>query len=133
MNRINEVTLEFVDLLPQTLVDGVVYISMEHRTVVHNCCSGCGERVVIGLSPAQWTLTFDGEAISFDHSFGNGVLACNSHYWIRENKVIWSKPLTPEQTRRSQLADRRAVVAHHEPEKVPAWRLIKRWKLRRQR
>lgn len=130
MSRVDEVTFEFVNLLPPTLEDSVVYISMEHRTVVHNCCSGCGERIVLGLSPAQWKLTFDGETISLSPSIGGGALACNSHYWIQENKVIWSKPLTANQTRRSQLADRRDAVAHHEPEKVPVWRFVKRWMLR---
>src|SRR6266568_872058 len=114
MSRIDAVTFEFVDLLPPTLVDGVVYISLEHRIVIHNCCSGCGERVVNGLSPAQWTLTFDGETISLSPSIGNGALACNSHYWIRQNKVIWAKPLTAAQTRASQRADSKAAVAHYE-------------------
>jgi hypothetical protein len=131
MSRIDTVTFEFIDLLPPALQDGVVYISMEHRTVVHNCCNGCGERIVLGLSPAQWTLTFDGETITLDPSIGGGALACNSHYWIRRNKVVWAKPLTADQTRRSQLADRRDIVQHHEHQQKRSWRLFGRWKSRR--
>lgn len=133
MSRVDEVTFEFVDLLPKELADGVLYISLEHRTVVHKCCSGCGERVVVGLSPAQWKLTFDGETISLSPSIGNGELACNSHYWIRENKVLWSKPLTSTQTRRSQLGDREDTVAHYaqrEPSRPSKWNLIERLKAR---
>src|SRR5580700_10077668 len=113
MSRIDAVTFEFVDLLPNELAEGVVYVSLENRTVVHKCCSGCGERVVVDLSPAGWKLTFDGETISLSPSIGNGSLACNSHYWIRENRVVWAKPLTSLETQRSQLADRSAAVTHH--------------------
>lgn len=113
MKRIDTVTFEFIDLLPPKLVNGVVYISIEHRTIVHNCCSGCGERVVNDIGPAGWKLIFDGETISLEPSIGNGALACNSHYWIRNNRVVWAKPLTAEQTRRSQLTERNDIVEHY--------------------
>ncbi len=118
MSRIDRVTFEFIDLLPPKLVDGVVYISIEHRTIVHNCCSGCGERVVNAIGPAEWKLIFDGETISLHPSIGNGALACNSHYWIRNNWVVWAKTLTAEQTRRSQLNDRDDIVEHYKPSRL---------------
>jgi hypothetical protein len=126
MKRIEDVTFEFVDLLPGELADGIVYVSLEHRTVVHKCCSGCGERVVVNLSPAGWKLTFDGETISLSPSIGNGSLDCNSHYWIRENKVEWSSPLSAAETRRSQAADRSDAVRHYEtPDTGGIWRRIR--------
>ena len=134
MSRIEEVTFEFVDLLPPTLAEGVVYISLEHRTVVHLCCSGCGERVVIGLGPAQWSFIFDGETISFRPSIGNGSLPCNSHYWITKNRVEWSKPLTSAHTRASQNSDRKAVLAHYKKQEqissVAWWNLPRRMRRR---
>ena len=120
MTPANRVTHEFVELLPDTLIQGVVYVSVEHCTVVHLCCSGCGERVVNGLSPAGWQLIYDGETISLHPSIGNGTLACNSHYWIRRNKVLWAEPLTAAQTRRAQRADRASAVAHHSEEATTA-------------
>jgi hypothetical protein len=130
MSRINDVTFEFVDLLPGELVDGVVYVSLENRTVVHKCCSGCGERVVLNLSPAGWKLTFDGETISLSPSIGNGSLDCNSHYWIRENKVEWSSPLSASETRRSQAANRSDVVSHYDrPVNKGIWQRVRaRWR-----
>lgn len=118
MSRIDRVTFEFVDLLPPNLVDGVVYISIEHRTIVHNCCSGCGERVVNGIGPAEWKVVFDGETISLHPSIGNGALACNSHYWIRNNRVVWARTLTAEQTRKSQLSDRDDIAEHYKPSRL---------------
>lgn len=127
MSRIDRVTFEFVDLLPPVLAEGVVYISLEHRTVVHNCASGCGQRVVLGLSPVQWSLTFDGETISLNPSIGNGSLPCNSHYWIRNNEVIWARSLTASQTQRSQRSDRDVLIAYHVSDRVPWWNLTARW------
>ncbi len=136
MSKTDKVTFEFVDLLPKELREGVVYISLEHRTVVHLCCSGCGERVVLGLSPAQWKLIFDGETISFSPSIGNGELTCNSHYWIRENRIVWATPLTARQTQESQLSDRADAIAHYEQSAVSqsrGWKFMKRLWRRRSR
>lgn len=132
MSRIDAVTFEVVDLLPKELADGVVYVSLENRTVVHKCCSGCGERVVVNLSPAGWKLTFDGETISLSPSIGNGSLACKSHYWIQENRVVWAMPLTSRETQRSQLADRSSVMTHHRHRnREDRWQRIKRrWRNR---
>ena len=133
MKRVNDVTFEFVDLLPGELVEGVVYVSLEHRTVVHKCCSGCGERVVLNLSPAGWRLTYNGETISLSPSISNGSLDCNSHYWIRENKVVWYSPLTASETRRSQESDRSDAVRHHDkPDSKSHWQRARaRWRKRR--
>ena len=35
------------------------------------CCCGCGEEVVTPFSPAQWQMSFDGEAVSLHPSIGN--------------------------------------------------------------
>ena len=84
---------EFVTHIPDTLVEGVVYVSIPYTTVLHLCCCGCGEEVVTPLRPTDWNLTFDGETISLCPSVGNWRFACRSHYWIRRNEVIWDQGL----------------------------------------
>jgi hypothetical protein len=130
MNRINEVTFDMVDLLPSELADGVVYVSLEHRAIVHKCCCGCGERVVLNLSPAGWKVTLDGETISLCPSVGNGSLDCNSHYWIRNDRVEWSAPMTASETKRAQTSGRSEVAKHFEPPvKKSIWqRVTTRWR-----
>ena len=80
----------FVDRIPDVLEERVVYVAIEFATVVHRCCCGCGHEVVTPLSPTDWTLTFDGETISLDPSIGNWSFQCQSHYWIRRNRVRWA-------------------------------------------
>lgn len=79
---------EFVPSIPDTLEEGVVYISIPYATAVHLCCCGCKNEVVTPITPTDWELTFDGETISLYPSIGNWGFACQSHYWIRRNRVV---------------------------------------------
>jgi hypothetical protein len=81
---------EFVDYVPEVLQDGIVYVSIKFATATHKCCCGCGNEVVTPISPTGWTLIFDGKTISLDPSIGNWSFACQSHYWIRRNRVKWA-------------------------------------------
>lgn len=85
----------FVDFIPENLEPGILYISLEYKTVVHSCACGCGNRVVTPLSPTDWKLTFDGISITLYPSIGNWNFNCKSHYWIKNNKIKhaprWSK------------------------------------------
>lgn len=80
---------KFVKSVPDTLEDGVIYISMEYASAIHKCCCGCGHEVVTPISPTDWQLTFDGRSISLYPSIGNWSFKCQSHYWIRNNRVEW--------------------------------------------
>lgn len=81
---------KFVEYIPDNLNDGTIYVSMGFATVVHKCCCGCGNEVVTPLSPTDWKLTFDGQSISLYPSIGNWSFTCQSHYWIKENRVKWA-------------------------------------------
>ena len=83
-------THEFVTHVPEILDDDTIYVSIPFETVIHKCACGCGIEVVTPLSPAEWSLTFDGETISLSPSIGSWSLDCRSHYWIRKNKIEWS-------------------------------------------
>jgi hypothetical protein len=87
----------FVEFIPDVLEDGTVYISIGFATVAHKCCCGCGEEVVTPLSPTDWKLTFNGRTISLDPSIGNWGFPCQSHYWIRDNRVKWAPRMSKEE------------------------------------
>src|SRR4051812_48089733 len=97
MTRINKITHEFVDTMPKILADGVIYVSIPYATTIHKCCCGCGNKVVTPLSPTDWTLSFNGESISLDPSIGNWSFPCQSHYWIRSNRVQWAPRWTSKE------------------------------------
>jgi hypothetical protein len=80
----------FVEFMPETLEEGVLYVSMEYCTAIHNCVCGCGNKVVTPISPTDWQLQFNGKSVSLKPSIGNWSFDCQSHYWITNNKVSWA-------------------------------------------
>jgi len=96
MEKIKNFKLEFVHYMPRELNQGVLYISMEYSLVMHLCACGCGEKVATPLSPEDWKLYYDGDAITLSPSIGNWDFSCMSHYWIRRNKVIFIEKINNE-------------------------------------
>ena len=87
--RRRKIRPEFVEIIPENLKPGVLYISIEYSTASHLCPCGCGQKVITPIRPDQWTLTWDGESASLSPSIGNWGFSCKSHYWIRESRIIW--------------------------------------------
>lgn len=100
---------EFVEFLPDALAEGTLYVSIPFATVAHKCCCGCGCDVVTPLSPAQWSLTYDGESISLKPSIGNWSFACRSHYWVERGRVRWARQWSEEEVAAARERDRAAV------------------------
>ncbi|MEX2374690.1 MAG: DUF6527 family protein [Dehalococcoidia bacterium] len=101
---------EFVETVPDSLETGVLYVSMPYATAIHLCACGCRQEVVTPISPSDWQLEYDGEAVTLRPSIGNWRLPCRSHYWIRRGRVDWA-------------ADSGAPVARVEPsDAVPVHR-----------
>lgn len=88
---------EFIELAPPVLESGVLYISQKYRTSLHKCCCGCGETVVLQLTPAHWQVEVHGSKVSLHPSVGNWGMRCQSHYWIKNSKVVWAKQMSPSQ------------------------------------
>ena len=91
----------FIKKFPESLEEGVLYISIEYGTAVHKCCCGCGEKVFTPFSPDFWKITYDGESISLYPSIGNWSFECKSHYFIKNDKVVIAEPLTSKITQKS--------------------------------
>lgn len=136
MNRELTLTHEFVEYIPQELKDGTVYVSIPFATASHKCCCGCGNEVVTPLTPTDWQLTFDGETISLDPSIGNWSFACQSHYWVRKNRVRWAPKWSQQEIQAGRSHDRRTKqqyfeVGHEVQGQVPITKpgtLWQRWK-----
>lgn len=96
MTRNVEFPHKFVELIPRTLDERVLYVSMEHAVAVHLCACGCGRKVVTPLAPIHWKLTFDGRSVTLTPSIGNHAFPCKSHYWLEGGKVRWSYEMSPE-------------------------------------
>ena len=98
----------FVEVMPEfaTIKVGELWISHKHRTVNLRCPRGCGSLTVLSLHPSRWHVYFDGKSVSLKGPTGGSVWAnscCGSHYFVRNNEVIWADTIDPE--RHSKYAD----------------------------
>ena len=109
--RRERIGYEFVTYIPKQLEDGVLYISPEYAVTAHLCCCGCGLEVSLPLAPAEWKLTFDGR-VSLSPSIGRPGWPCESHYWIRDGRVVWAEKLSPA-TDRAHTARAEAARASY--------------------
>lgn len=111
MIRIDQLTPEFVEYIPEYPAPGVLYVSRRYATAMHLCCCGCRSEVVTPLNPAKWRLTEDGGTVSLHPSVGNWSLPCQSHYWITGNRVRWAAAMAPEVIAAVKARDRRDAAA----------------------
>jgi hypothetical protein len=90
VTKISAIRPEFVDRIPKVLEDGVFYISLKFSTAAHNCCCGCGTKIVTPLKPGRWELDQHDGRISISPSIGNWSSSCQSHYVIGNNQIRWA-------------------------------------------
>ncbi len=106
MEKIDTYEVQFAGYMPDEFKQGILYVSMRGKIVIHLCACGCGEKVVTPISPNDWKLTFDGETISLYPSIGNWDFPCKSHYFIRNNRSVfvpnWEVKTTPKKNKKSK-------------------------------
>lgn len=87
---IHQIFPEFVEEIPEDIDEGYLYLCLQYNAVIHKCACGCGEIVSTPLDKKYgWIMQYDGEAVSLAPSIGNGSYQCRSHYFIRENRIVW--------------------------------------------
>ena len=87
--KIEKLRPEFVEFIPLELEEGILYISMRYATAAHLCACGCKQKVITPISPHTWSILYNGESVTFSPSIGNYEQECISHYFIRNNRIIW--------------------------------------------
>ncbi len=120
MKRVSIFEPEFVVSVPEPLVEGKLYVSMEFATVIHLCACGCGNKMVTPLKSAGWELRYNGESITLFPSVGCWSFPCRSHYWIRQNRVVWSGDLTDDKIREGREVTKLLHLERHQPVKKSA-------------
>lgn len=104
----------FVEFIPESIEQGKLYISEQYKTAIHKCCCGCGEEVVTPLTPVDWRLIKGAKGVSLYPSIGNWNYRCQSHYFIRDNQVLWAKQFSPGQielVQKRDLRDKQAYIS----------------------
>lgn len=105
-----------VTTIPADPKSGVLYVSVEYGTTLHLCACGCGREVVLGISPNDWELCWDGETVTLDPSVGNWSFPCQSHYLIRRSRIVTAGRWNDAQIARGRALD----VARKRPLAAPA-------------
>lgn len=105
---------KFLEVIPEVLDEGILYVSMERRIVIHLCVCGCGNEVVTPISPTDWELLFNGDSVSLSPSIGNWEFDCQSHYWIRNNNVHHSGKWNKKQVEAGRKKDRLNKRNHYQ-------------------
>lgn len=106
--------IQVVHRVPEELTYGCLYVCFDCNVTVHLCACGCGEKVVLPIDPDFWSVRYDGENISLTPSVGNFQFPCKSHYWIRDNAIIWvddsikelPKPANKKRKKKRRLRER---------------------------
>jgi hypothetical protein len=126
---------EFVTSIPERVDEQVLYVSLPYATAVHKCACGCGYEVVTPLSPTDWHMVFDGEAVSLSPSIGNWSFPCRSHYWIEGGRVAWAPAWSARQVADGRARDSRRKAARFDVVETKAakqegargWRRLFAW------
>ena len=111
------ITPQFVEFIPATMQEGVLYISRKYETAAHKCCCGCGTKIVTPLKPTDWTLRVVGNLVTMHPSIGNWNHPCQSHYLIKRNLVVWAGMMSRQQIERGRALNRAAKEALYSGDK----------------
>jgi len=95
----------FVEFIPDVILDDVLYISMKYKTVRHKCVCGCGNIVITPITPNDWWLKYNGNGVTLKPSIGNWGFPCRSHYWITNNEIIWAEEWTDKEVKINRKND----------------------------
>lgn len=106
MAKIDFLTTVVVDEIPETLENGVLYVSSSSHVALHSCCCGCGEEVVSPLVPTEYKLSMKGPLASIWPSIGNHDFPCGSHYIIKQGQIIWAGQMSRAQIEAGRAYDR---------------------------
>jgi hypothetical protein len=108
MSKVEHIRGDFVEFIPGSLENGVLYVSDKYKTASHLCGCGCGNKVVTPLKPGGWRLTTRRGAVTLYPSIGNWNLPCRSHYWIRGDKIVWASNWSEAEVEAGRRSDQRA-------------------------
>lgn len=111
------------DCLPELPEPGKFYYSEEFRTSLHLCACGCGNRVVLPIKPAGWTMRKGRNGISIFPSVGNREFDCRSHYFILDGRVDWLLALSAAAVEESRANDQRHMKQVY---KTSAWDFVRK-------
>lgn len=118
--RLGDIKPEFVDEIPKKPEHGKLYLSCRYRAAIHLCACGCGAKISTPLHPTGWRLSYNGESVSLSPSVGNWSEKCQSHYVIKDNRVLWAGQLPRDKIQHIREQRHRDLEDYYSIGKRPA-------------
>lgn len=89
--KLTEIKPVYVELMPDKIQPGVLYISEKYECAIHLCACGCGGKTVTPLGDGEWAITKSDGRVTLRPSIGNwsGEKPYHAHYYITLNKIEW--------------------------------------------
>ena len=109
-----KIELQRVHYIPKELKPGVLYVSEEFCTAAHLCACGCGSKVRTPLGPTEWYLKESNSGPTLRPSVGNWQLPCQSHYWISQGRIKWSKKWPPDEIAKGRRKEHERRCVYYE-------------------
>lgn len=129
--KLRLIRAEHVEYIPKILDSGVLYVSRKFRTASHLCCCGCGTKIVTPLRETEYNLIEHRNLVSLHPSIGNWNHPCQSHYWIKDNQVIWARQMNKIEISAGRAHDDALKAAYFKKVAWPWWLLsisqIQKW------
>lgn len=120
--------MEKVDLMPPVLEPGIVYFSDEFEIAIHLCACGCGEKIKTPIGPVEWNISDTSDGPTLYPSIGNWQQPCQSHYFIRNGRVIWMPKWTSEEVQQGRAHEANRRSSYYESlDRVPQRRFRRVW------
>lgn len=107
-------SIQHVKYMPETLQEGILYISIEFGAAAHLCACGCGSKIRTPLGPTEWRLKETRQGPTLWPSIGNWQLPCKSHYFIDRGKVIWAGKWTEEEIEKGRRWEQKKREAYYD-------------------
>lgn len=111
--KVSAITLQRVEYMPKELQPGILYVSDKFGTAAHLCACGCGQKIRTPLGPTEWSVKEVAGRPSVWPSVGNWQKACQSHYIIRDGKIIWCGQWSLEQIAAGRAGEQERRKAHY--------------------
>lgn len=110
-----------VEIMPQDLQPGILYVSLEFETAHHLCACGCGQKVRTPLSPAEWQVVETPQGVTLHPSIGSWQLPCSSHYLIQKGRVVWAGQWSDSQIAAGRARDQQRLQSYLDNRRSANW------------
>lgn len=88
-DAVTKLSTQDVEVMPDDLENGVIYVSEKYQIAIHLCACGCGIETVTPIGkPTGWDLTRGSNGVTLRPSIGNMNICPNrAHYFVTDGAI----------------------------------------------